>query len=100
MTILYLAGPMTGLPELNYPAFHAAAVRLKELGHTVLNPADNKADSWLGYMRKSLIQIAQCDAIVLLPNWHLSYGATIEQNLALDLGLIVYPLEIIEEIPR
>nr|WP_301338073.1 DUF4406 domain-containing protein [Pseudomonas aeruginosa] len=29
---IYLAGPMTGLPEHNFPAFHAEAARLRHLG--------------------------------------------------------------------
>jgi len=38
---IYIAGPMTGLPEFNYPAFNAAAEYLRSLGHHVENPADN-----------------------------------------------------------
>lgn len=38
---IYLAGPMTGLPEFNYPAFHAEAARLRGLGYQVENPADH-----------------------------------------------------------
>jgi hypothetical protein len=38
---VYLAGPMTGLPEFNYPAFNAEAARLRALGYQVENPAEN-----------------------------------------------------------
>ncbi|MCY1527250.1 hypothetical protein D9M68_623110 [compost metagenome] len=43
MKRIYLAGPMTGLPEFNYPAFHAEAARLRALGYQVENPAENQA---------------------------------------------------------
>lgn len=38
---IYLCGPMTGLPEYNYPAFHAAAAELRAQGWRVVNPAEN-----------------------------------------------------------
>ena len=38
---IYIAGPMTGLPDSNYPAFHAAEARLQALGHEPHNPARN-----------------------------------------------------------
>ena len=38
---IYIAGPMTGHAEHNFPAFHAAAKRLHEAGWEVVNPADN-----------------------------------------------------------
>ena len=41
MTRVYIAGPMTGLPDFNYPAFNAAAAKLRALGLEVLNPAEN-----------------------------------------------------------
>ena len=40
MKRIYLSGPMSGLPELNFPAFHAEAARLRALGFEVVNPAD------------------------------------------------------------
>lgn len=39
MKRLYLSGPMTGKPALNFPAFHAEAARLLALGYEVVNPA-------------------------------------------------------------
>lgn len=94
---LYIAGPMTGLPELNYPAFFAAEEQLQAVGYETLNPAPNKPEgepSWLAYMRMSLIQISQADGIALLPNWWSSKGARIEQHLANSLGLPVHELNI------
>lgn len=40
----YLAGPMTGLPDLNFPTFHARAAELRALGHEVVNPAELAGD--------------------------------------------------------
>lgn len=92
---LYIAGPMTGYPDLNYPAFHEAESRLKSIGYETLNPALNipagKA-TWLAYMRMSLVQIAQADGIALLDEWYESKGARIEHDLAISLGLEVRPL--------
>ena len=37
MKRIYIAGPMTGLPDFNYPAFNAAAARMRALGFEVEN---------------------------------------------------------------
>lgn len=94
--VLYLAGPMSGLPELNYPAFHAAAAVLRGRGFTVLNPAENPAPdcgTWRGYMRMALRQLAQADWVAMLPRWERSRGARIEYRLARELGLRVVMAE-------
>ena len=87
---IYIAGPMTGLPDLNYPAFNAEAARLRAMGHHVENPAENpKRDSWQGYMRLSIAQLVTCDAVALLPGWENSDGAKLEVDIARKLGLTV-----------
>ncbi|WP_440111738.1 DUF4406 domain-containing protein [Acidovorax sp. BL-A-41-H1] len=87
---IYIAGPMSGLPDLNYPAFHAMAAHLRAKGLHVENPAENDppaCESWLGYMRLAVAQLASCDAVVMLPGWAKSKGACIEHQLAVGLGL-------------
>ena len=37
---VYLAGPMRGKPNFNFPAFDYAAAKLREDGHEVFSPAD------------------------------------------------------------
>ena len=49
MKRIYLSGAMTGYPDLNFPAFHAAAKALRERGLVVVNPAEIKPEgepSW------------------------------------------------------
>lgn len=90
---VYLSGPMSGLPEFNYPAFNAAAARLRALGYRVENPAENPeppCGSWAGYMRFAVRQVALCGVIVLLPGWRESRGAMVEVFLAKVLGLEVF----------
>nr|WP_318298039.1 DUF4406 domain-containing protein [Paraburkholderia bannensis] len=83
---------MTGYAELNFPAFHAEARRLRALGFEIVNPAEINADptaEWLDCMRADIKQLVDCDGVALLPGWEQSRGATIEHNLARDLGLRV-----------
>lgn len=93
MTRIYIAGPMTGLPEYNYPAFHAAAAKLRAIGYEVENPAENpEQPSWQHYMRLAVRQLASCDAVALLPGWEHSRGAKEEFRLAQVLGIECKPL--------
>ena len=87
---VYICGPCTGLPDNNYPAFHAMAAELRAAGYEVENPAENEppaCGTWAGWMRLGIAQLMRCDAIFLLAGWHKSKGATIERRLALELGL-------------
>ena len=93
MKRIYVAGPMTGLPDFNYPAFHAAAEALRYRGYEVENPAENPdppGKTWLGYMRLAIPQMLTCDTVLLLPGWSKSRGARIEAVIAglFDLSII------------
>ncbi|MCI4427735.1 MAG: recombinase RecT [Burkholderiales bacterium] len=44
MKRIYISGPMTGLPELNFPAFNAEAARLRALGFEAVR-AQSRAGS-------------------------------------------------------
>ncbi|SFE09437.1 DUF4406 domain-containing protein [Paracidovorax konjaci] len=89
---IYVAGPMTGIPQLNFPAFHAAAATLRAEGHHVENPAEINADpaaQWLDCMRMDIARLVTCDAVYMLPGWQSSRGALVEHTLATGLGLQV-----------
>ena len=97
-SIVYISGPMTGLPEQNFPAFNAEAIRLRALGYQVQNPAENAAcDSWEQYMKHDIGQLVRCDWVLMLPGWQRSRGAQIERRLALEIGLAVFYADGTEE---
>lgn len=95
---IYIAGPMTGLPEFNYPAFHAEAARLRTLGFHVENPAENpEQPTWEAYMRQALRQMLTCEAVAFLPGWAESRGALLERQVAQQVGIATVPASSITE---
>ena len=102
MPRIYLAGPMTGLPEFNYPAFHAEASRLRQLGYHVENPAEINPEggSWADCMRRDIPQLLTCDSLALLPGWDKSKGARLEYHVASELGMQVFTASQITEPSR
>lgn len=95
---VYLSGPMTGRPDLNFPAFHREAARLRAMGYHVVNPAEITKDQSAGWhecMRRDLAALLDCDAIALLDGWQGSAGAHLEMHVAHRVGMeIVIAAEI------
>lgn len=87
----YIAGPMTGRKDLNFPAFHAEAKKWRDLGHEVINPAELNPDpnaDWHECMRADIAALVTCDTIILLPGWQQSRGASLEQHIAERLSMV------------
>ncbi|MCD1644177.1 DUF4406 domain-containing protein [Aurantimonas coralicida] len=100
MTAVYLSGPMTGIKDWNYPAFHDAAEKLRAQGHRVYNPAQFPHDGPMEDfpLRSAFAEYArficmEADEIVLLPGWEKSPGANAELSLARICGLTVREYE-------
>jgi hypothetical protein len=95
---IYVAGPMSGLPEHNFPAFHDAAARLRAAGYEVLNPAEQEFNGdltkpWDFYLRRDIPLLCQCDAVALLDGFERSKGALLELHIASKLGMEIRLLE-------
>jgi hypothetical protein len=89
---VYLAGPMTGIAELNFPAFNQEAERLRAEGLQVLNPADHgivDGADWADYLRHDIAGLSSCERIHLLRGWTKSKGACLEMTIAKALGMTV-----------
>lgn len=90
---VYISGPMTGLVDLNFPAFNEAERLLREAGHEPINPARHgRGEPWQFYMRMALLDLADTEGVALLDNWRHSRGARLEYKIARELGLEVHNL--------
>ncbi len=110
MPKIYIAGPMSGLPDYNRPAFYEAAEAFTEGGWTVFNPAENDVmlfgshelcEAAINENRNAALRVMlgsdlkwickKADAIAMLPGWENSKGARTEHALAVALDLqIIY----------
>lgn len=94
---LYVAGPMTGLPEFNYPAFREATGRLRAAGMTVHSPHElhggDVSQPYETYLEAGLAAARAAAAVVLLAGWELSPGARAERAAALAAGVPVFILD-------
>lgn len=100
---VYIAGPMRGLPEFNFPSFDAARDRFLAAGWDVVSPADldraapSKATSDEEASQEAFIhqyidrdlsdtlltfRASRGDAIAMLPGWEASTGASAEFMVA------------------
>jgi hypothetical protein len=90
--MIYLSGPMTGIKDFNFPAFHAEAGRLRALGHKVINPAEINTDqplSWGECLRADIRLLCGCDTPAYLPNWESSSGVHLEMSIAHRLKITI-----------
>lgn len=96
----YISGPMTGLPQYNYPMFEYVSTKLRSLGMEISSPHENplppdidvisESELWDQMIALSIEQMNSCDAIILLPGWTRSRGAKLELEYMLDRDKEVY----------
>jgi hypothetical protein len=94
---LYLSGPMTGVVNLNRPAFMKAAKALRKRGYTVVNPPEldyhEPQRSWEGCLRRDIGHLLKCKNVATLPRWTKSRGANLEVHIAKALKFAVHPVK-------
>jgi len=90
---VYLAGPLFEGHGANYPLFRHAAKAIRNGGYMVYNPLEYVEDVGDRFtMRGACGEFcsficAAADAVVALPGWETSKGATSEVLLAQQIGL-------------
>lgn len=116
---IYIAGPMTGYPEFNFPAFKRAAEKYHHLGWTVFNPADKSSEeavvahssfgegdgaalvasgwSFREAYKWDTDRVIAADAIYMLKGWEASPGARGEHAVAMAMKSKYPEYEIIYE---
>lgn len=94
-TPIYIAGPMTGYEDFNYPAFHAIEDDLRKHGYTLVNnPARHlngeQHHPWSDYIEVAIQALIYSSVVVVLRGWQNSIGASLEVAIALSIGHTIY----------
>jgi nucleoside 2-deoxyribosyltransferase len=104
----YLAGPMKGYADHNFPAFEAALRQLQSEGFTCISPHELNPprpegltdEQWYAICMHTDFQVIleHCSGIVLLPGWRTSTGAKAELVVATLCQYPVYDYETREQL--
>jgi hypothetical protein len=119
MRKIYIAGPMSGIPEFNFPKFFAVEAKLKAEGWHVFNPANKSTEEDVinhssygegdglalvssGWDFKAAYKwdtdrVIDADAIYMLKGWEASPGARGEHAVAMAMQTKYPDYEIIYE---
>lgn len=103
---IYISGPISGHEDLNLPDFRSAATGLEGLGHKPVVPHDilpwvhdgecppsyTRDDHHTAacYLRGDMVELLQCDGILMLLGWEASVGARLEHSVASHCGIPIY----------
>ena len=96
---IYVAGPMSGLPKKNFPAFMRATRLLRKKGYKVVNPAELEnvkplCRTWEECLRRDLVHVLKkCYGLATLPGWTKSRGANLEVYVAKQLDMVVKSID-------
>ena len=90
----YISGAVSSDSDFR-EKFSKAEKELTDRGYDVLNPVKDEEDGkdWTYYMKKDLVKLTQCSALVRLPDWKESSGARLEYDIAVKLGYRIVDLE-------
>jgi hypothetical protein len=101
----YLAGPMTGIPQFNFPLFESEAKRLRAMGMDIISPHEQDSpavqeaawaspdgalhsghiagETWGDILARDVKLVAdEVCGILVLPDWNRSRGARLETFVA------------------
>lgn len=107
---IYIAGPMSGIADHNFPAFDSAREALVHEGHTVVSPADltrryrllelplSDKERYARAMRIDITELMTCDAVYVLPGFRKSRGCKVELSIARVLAMPIISFSTRQEI--
>lgn len=92
---LYIAGPMTGFLDKNFPTFLEATEDLKYFGYEVSSPFEVEGadtDTYEDRLKRALVMMMACEGVAFLPSWQRSKGAKLEHDVAMALKMPWQPV--------
>lgn len=106
-SLVYLAGPMTGIPDHNAPEFDRCKAQLINLGFRVVSPMDISRGSgqelrsdghctpkeYALFMKLDIAELMQCQAIVFMSGYRNSRGCKLEFALGKTLLIPMFEFD-------